>query len=167
MSVFQKAETIKRWRTPPEPLLPIWWDRFWRNVDKRGPRECWNWTASTRRGYGRLRIGSGKQASAHRLVMEAEFGSIPPGCIVRHSCDNPLCVNPLHLSIGMPLENMNDKARRGRVRGERNSRAILTEAEALAIRSSREPLKVLAERYGVARVTIMAIRYRRNWRHLQ
>lgn len=163
MGLFKKAETTST-IPPPLALLPAWWGRFWSHVDKRSIKDCWNWTASTRKGYGRLRVGSNRQISAHRLIASYEFGNIPSGAVVRHRCDNPLCVNPTHLCLGSALENMNDKALRGRVRGSLNPRAKLNEAQAEIIRASREPLAVLAARYGVSNNTIQAIRYGRNWR---
>lgn len=33
---------------------------------------------------------------------------IPSGLVVRHSCDNPSCCNPLHLLVGSQQENIQD-----------------------------------------------------------
>lgn len=42
-------------------------ERFWANVDKKAPTECWEWTGSrTEREYGRLSIGN-RDVPAHRL----------------------------------------------------------------------------------------------------
>lgn len=163
MSLFKKAETTSA-SSAAVVDLPDWWFRFWSKVDRPSIKECWNWTASTRKGYGRIRIGNNRQISAHRLIASYEFGSLPAGAVVRHQCDNPLCVNPTHLLLGGHRDNMADKAARGNAKGERNGRALLTRDQAELIKASREPLDVLASRYAVSNSTIQAIRYGRNWR---
>lgn len=164
MSRFKTA-TAKPTDAPSFRPDPYWWNRFWARVEKRGIRECWEWKGSTRKGYGRIRV-DGKQISAHRLLMKHEFGSISENIVVRHRCNNPICVNPMHLCLGTTAENQHDKAVCGSMKGERHPNAALTDSEARAILSSREPLQTLADRYGVAKVTIEKIRYRAGWRHL-
>jgi hypothetical protein len=44
------------------------------------------------------------------------WGPVPPGKIVRHTCDNPPCVNPLHLMNGTSADNSRDMVLRGRTR---------------------------------------------------
>lgn len=43
-----------------------------------------------------------------------QWGSIPEGAVIRHTCDESFCVNPLHLVSGSQKENMQDKVNRGR-----------------------------------------------------
>jgi hypothetical protein len=50
--------------------------------------------------------------------------------------------------------------------GAKNKSAKLTEAQALEIKRSREPLLVLAARYDVSIYTIHAIRTGKRWGHL-
>lgn len=91
--------------------------RFWQKVEVRGEDECWLWTASTDgRGYGRLSSHrGGSPMKAHRISYAIHHGDIPDGMGIMHSCDNPTCVNPNHLSLGDQAENMRGCSERGRL----------------------------------------------------
>ena len=72
-----------------------------------------------RKGYGRLTVGSvtngtKRTVSTHRVVWAEANGPIPEGLLVRHSCDNPPCVNIEHLLIGTWADNVADMVERGR-----------------------------------------------------
>lgn len=41
-------------------------------------------------------------------------GSIPPGMVIMHTCDNRLCVRPDHLRLGTQAENIQDMWSKGR-----------------------------------------------------
>lgn len=53
---------------------------------------------------------------AHRVSWRAFVGPIPDGFDVLHHCDVRCCTNPEHLYVGTHQQNMDDKARRGRVK---------------------------------------------------
>jgi hypothetical protein len=91
--------------------------------------QCWNWTgAKAPGGYGRLNL-NGRNTLAHRVAhMIASDGPIPEGMSVLHSCDNPSCVNPGHLSLGDHLQNMKEMKNRGRsLTGDRNFARVYPE----------------------------------------
>jgi hypothetical protein len=148
-------------------------DRFWEKVDKRGPDDCWLWTAATNdAGYGVIRPAgehSGPCLRAHRYSAELAGMQIE-GLHVLHSCDNPRCVNPAHLRPGTDAENMRDAMERDRIPvGEARANSKLTEAEAYAVRDLRlmgYGPDVIAGRFGVSRSAVIAIAKQRTWRHL-
>ncbi len=94
---------------------------FWGKVDKtKGP--CWIWTrARDEDGYGIFHYQR-KPIRAVRFLMGVVLGHDIDGLIVRHSCDNPPCVNPEHLLIGTHKDNCDDREARGRgVKGRKQS----------------------------------------------
>lgn len=81
------------------------------NVNEHG---CWVWTGPTCASGRYGRIAGIRLVMAHRYVFEKEFGQIPKGMCVCHTCDNGLCVNPAHLFLGTNSDNMKDMCRKGR-----------------------------------------------------
>jgi hypothetical protein len=80
----------------------------WKHMDIKGKDECWEWTGSTIKNYGRMRV-NGKQYYTHRIVYELINGSIPKNIQVCHRCDNSRCNNLSHLFAGTMQDNMGDK----------------------------------------------------------
>lgn len=88
--------------------------RFWAKVDRPSPNECWIFNGAKHNfGYGFFLV-DGKSHGAHRIAFQLAYGPILDGLFVLHSCDVPACVNPLHLRLGTPADNMDDKTRRKR-----------------------------------------------------
>lgn len=130
---------------------------------------CWVWLgAKTPKGYGNIRYNK-KYLKAHRASYQAFTGEIPKGMVVMHSCDNPSCVNPAHLSIGSNQDNDDDKVRKLRQTfGESHPNAKLTNDAVLYIRSMHGIKKQseLAAEFGVGQSRISSILLKKNWKYV-
>ncbi len=88
-------------------------DRFWSKVAiPDDDASCWLWKAAPRGSDGLGVFGiAGTVYYAHRLAYVIAFGSIPDDKDVRRSCNNPLCVRPMHLVLADP-QNMDSVDRK-------------------------------------------------------
>src|SRR5689334_15771557 len=87
-------------------------------------------------GYG-VKKYKRKNVRAHRLAFcqanNIELESID-GKVVMHSCDNPLCINPEHLTLGSHADNCKDKVSKGRqAKGETCGNSRLKNSQVLEI----------------------------------
>lgn len=146
--------------------------RFWEKVNKTD--RCWLWTSAIgSRGYGIFWLGGGVSDGAHQVSYRMHKGEIPHGLMVMHSCDNPACVNPDHLSVGTARDNALDAKSKGRLAiGERNGGGRKLTTQAVADIKGYSVLKLasiaeLAEKFGVSRYAIKRIRCGRGWTHVE
>lgn len=141
-------------------------DRFWTKVKVSTPDECWEWTANkNNKGYGLFRPGGSRpKCLAHRLSYEEKNGAIPKGSIIRHSCDNPACVNPAHLRAGSQYENMIDKV--ARLRHGFETMAPSAVIALLKDYVSGVSRKELSRKYGVPLSSLSDYTGGKSWSHL-
>lgn len=91
--------------------------------------------------------------------------------MVLHSCDNKLCVNPAHLSVGTCAENIKQAYDRGLMespfkKGEAHHGAVLTEENVREIRSSSLKNAQLARAFGCSANAVSSIRLGKTWKHV-
>lgn len=148
--------------------------RFWRMIKKT--EDCWLWIGGKKpNGYGQISEGGkgSKTLLAHRVSYKIHHGELPEGLVVMHSCDNPSCVNPSHLSVGTYKDNTQDMIAKGRKRtvaplGSENGKAILSERDVLYIRENQGKSHAqLGREMGVSPNCVRGVRTGRTWSHVK
>jgi len=111
------------------------------------------------------------------LIVEMD-GADYRGTCVLHKCDNPPCVNPNHLFLGVHLDNMEDKSRKGRAanpKGADSSSSKLTDNMVLIARAfyatapkgkKMEAQQRIADAYKVSQRVIRRVVNRETWSHI-
>lgn len=148
-----------------KPLL----ERFWEKVPKNLPDDvCWEWEGClNEKGYGNIRLGGrdSKRPKAHRVSWVFYHGRpIPDGMMVMHLCDNPPCVNPVHLRLGTAADNTQHMLAKGRQPKRTGSR--LTDEQVLEIVQLDKqcvPQRTIANHIGISRRTVRGILGGKRW----
>lgn len=110
-------------------------------------------------GYGHTyRSIDGKlvQLRLHRAVFYDVYGYFPN--VVRHSCDNPRCINPYHLLPGNHADNMRDKVERGRCSHKGGRPSGLDTALRESIIAAEGTIRDVAARFGVSHTTVSKLK---------
>lgn len=128
-------------------------ERFWAKVAISDPEDCWEWTAARRPdGYGRFVLPGNRHGRAHIFSYELHRGAVPDGAGVLHSCDNPPCVNPRHLSVGTQADNM------GQMADRRRWPRKLTDDQMMEVRDSPGSQAAIAQRFGISQSYVSLIK---------
>lgn len=131
------------------------------------PGGCWEWKGSVNgKGYGQVAVGIydgrvSRPSLAHRVsytVFKGDPGNRP----LRHTCDNPPCINPDHLIPGTTAENAADMSMRHRnPTGEYRSDAVLSSDDVASIKdrysSGGVSQRALADEYGCSQQLVSLI----------
>lgn len=143
---------------------------------------CWDWIGSLNRGskrqYGTIKVDK-KSVSAHRFSWEVyNQKEVPLSMFVMHKCDNPKCVNPMHLMIGSHSDNMIDMVQKNRqakgvkfsnrksAKGSKNGLAKLTEKQALEIFQDARSQRAIAQEYGISQPCVNNIKLKKTWKEI-
>lgn len=128
------------------------------------------------KGYALVTYG-GKLRRLHRVVYCEYNGTTLEeikDLVVRHTCDNPRCIEPTHLVSGTHQDNMDDKVARGRSRCM--SQRQLADDQIRAIREAYTPslrgvsnpngYRGLSKRFGVDSNAIRLIVLRETYKEV-
>lgn len=116
-------------------------------------------------GYPRF-WKNGRSEKIHRHIFEQCFGDLGEYHVL-HTCDNPKCINPLHLVKGTHLDNMKDRNLKGRSKSGLSG-AKIDEETAKKIRQlfkSGVKQKDLAQQFNLSKGTISLIVNKKIWSH--
>ena len=133
---------------------------------------CWNCTSHKPHigddGFiGYFRCKRNGYGSLHRYMYAQKYGHITSEDIIRHTCDNPMCINPEHLVKGTHNDNVQDRVSRNRSAiGMQNGRNKLTEAQVLEIYHSNDRPCNLSVKYGIDPKVIYDIKHKITWKYL-
>lgn len=131
---------------------------------------CWHCVSHAPQGAGYARLyRQGRYWNVHQYVYYINHGAVSDyTTVIRHTCDNPVCINPTHLVIGTQGDNMRDAyARQRRTKqGESNHNARLTDEQVVEIFYTKEHYKTVCKRYGIGNSLFYDIRNRKAWVHI-
>ena len=154
MPTLEITEAIRKYRRPIEWV-----------VTENG---CWNCVSHTliTGGYPTINIEN-HMMRLNRYMYEKYKNKIPKGLVIRHTCDNPACINPQHLITGTQKQNLNDMYKRHRdkhLSGELVALSKLTQNQVDAIRKDNRTQIIIAKQYDVDRSQISRIKNMKTWR---
>jgi len=140
---------------------------FLSKVQIGDPNACWIWKGCV---YGAgLKYGAfvwrGKMRGANRVMWEIANGQDTPDDLdVLHTCDNSMCVNPLHLVLGTHRDNMLDMHRKQRCTIATLTHDQVRQARVLLREKTR---REVAEVFGVKVGVIHDLASGNTFRHVE
>lgn len=138
---------------------------------------CWRWDTQAKTTHNRRHpaiLLDGKMHLVRRVVYELERGELRPNIFLAPTCGDECCIHPEHQKQLTRAQKNLMGAKLGAAAPGRNAkvsahvresgRAKLSLDIAREIRGSNEPMKILAERYGVHQKAIWDVRRNRTWK---
>ena len=159
-------------------------DKFMSYVSPEALTGCWLWTGGFhRQGYGLVSGELSRHISNKTTITAHRASAIIHGLnlskpVIRHLCDNPSCVNPMHLESGTQQDNMNDmkysikyieKQAKKIIKPKPKPRNKLQINQVLEIRAKHLAgisKNELGRTYNVNAETIRQICNRKIWKHV-
>jgi hypothetical protein len=122
-------------------------------------------------GYHIFRC-DGKSYVAHRIAYQIYYGHLNPKMQINHICNNPSCVNPLHLEEGTSLSNKQYEMKCDRhCKGEKHGMTKLTDNDVYAIltdiwNDKYKNVNEIISKYNITTHIIWKILTGKTWTHI-
>jgi len=144
---------------------------------------CLEWQGATPGGrYGMIgagrRNGRMEMFQTHRIAYALAYGDPGELCVCHH-CDNPKCIDPLHLFLGTHKDNMQDMSIKGRsgkgsgrpigsdgLKGEDSPVSKLTDDQVIMIFYDKRIQREIASEFKVHQSLVSLIKNKKLWRHI-
>ena len=155
--------------------------KLWSKVRIENPTKfydsCWLFEGQRSTfGHGSFKH-HGVTYHTHRLSYMLAHGlrELPAEVVIRHKCDVPNCVNPLHLETGSKEDNDMDRDARGRtLRGVTHGMSLFTDATQVReirwlyaqVNGKRGACTAIGKRYHVSKTVVRYICIRDTWKDL-
>ena len=104
-----------------------------------------------------------KTVLAHRKTYSDFNGEIPLGAVIKHTCDNKRCVNPLHLQAGTQSENVKESYARGL---QINARRSMTEQQVISIYQAGGSQRAISKQFNTTQTVVKNIKLGRTYRDI-
>lgn len=148
------------WSRKTAHLYPDVVKKFWAQVEVNSETECWPWSgdtfsASRKQGtwiVGRFAVQKKKLRhvyAAHRFLWAIEKGYPSDALEIRRDCNNPLCVNINHLSIGTRNDTIDAMKERGSTQSRNLNAKKYAHENIVADRKNGLSYAQLMEKYGI------------------
>lgn len=168
-----------RWRLTgnashvPRPTIREWLVDAIAKGDYR-PQPCLIYPFSDSHDYPRLPKSQGATALSHLVLSLTDHPQPSNDVEVLHSCDNPPCLNPLHLRWDTHAANMREAQERNRLKnkqvGSAHHKAKLTEDSVRVLRrryQAGERSADLAREFGVSQSALLRALNGSRWSHVK
>lgn len=140
--------------------------KFWSRVDVKTWKDCWFWRQAKDKQTHWNFLGT----SIYRVVWTIFNGPVPEELWVLHKCNNHACVNPRHLYVGTPKQNVRDMLKQGSKPDgylKLNADQVREIRKSWAKNSAHGEQTRLAKLYNVSPSLIYNIVYRNVYKHIK
>lgn len=134
-------------------------------------KDCWNCVSHAgNRGYPKVRRNN-KDIYISRYMFNMFVEPIIDDNVILHSCDNPKCINPSHLSQGTKPDNVADMVSKGRQSvGKTHNRKLsyedVVEVKKL-LKEGKHSEETIGKMFGIRQSSVNKIKTGHSYKYME